>query len=552
MGTVERFSEEEITGSNHFLSPAKVTIETAFYRNNAVLVSSRREAYKLAKNSPGTIILDWKVYKPHLLDLDEDTHVLLFNDGAVVGRYAKGRRIIGTPGVDSSYYLSIIREAIYNTRYRKMYHAVSFTGLHEDFMVKNHLLIPEGHENLLYNWLLNFQHETPEYSEMYKRSKKYNEPDTYIFSDPDWKHPDFPMGLVIFDPVHNVAAILGMRYFGEFKKATLTLGWGTASRNGYVACHGGLKKFEYDGKSFVAAFFGLSGSGKSTLTHAKHKGKYNITVLHDDAFIINLKDKSSIALEPQYFDKTADYTTSSEDNRYLLTIQNCGATLTKNGKIVPVMEDIRNGNGRAIKSRLWSPNRVDKIDEPIDAIFWIMKDPALPPVIKIEDPTLASAMGATLATKRTSAEAGVDTSKLVIEPYANPFRTWVLNDDFVKFKKLFENGVSCYVINTGHFMDKKVPKEVTLSIIESIVEGKAAFKDFVGPIKYMKIEGFEVKCSDEYKKALLNSFRMRLEYLEENSKSEGINHISEDAAKSMEKMHKEIKKLIKEEARWGN
>ena len=32
---------------------------------------------------------------------------------------------------------------------------------------------------------------------------------------------------------------------------------------------------------------GHTGSGKSTLTHAKHGGKYEIKVLHDDAFIIN-------------------------------------------------------------------------------------------------------------------------------------------------------------------------------------------------------------------------------------------------------------------------
>ena len=41
-------------------------------------------------------------------------------------------------------------------------------------------------------------------------------------------------------------------------------------------------------KGEVLAIIGPSGSGKSTLTHAKHGGKYpNITVLHDDAFIIN-------------------------------------------------------------------------------------------------------------------------------------------------------------------------------------------------------------------------------------------------------------------------
>ena len=121
---------------------------------------------------------------------------------------------------------------------------------------------------------------------------------------------------------------------------------------------------------------------------------------HDDAFIINTDTCASVALEPTYFDKTQDYPTGCEDNKYLLTVQNCSATLDEDGKVVLVTEDIRNGNGRAIKSKLWSPNRVDKIDEPVNAIFWIMKDPTIPPVVKLKGASLASVMGATLATKK--------------------------------------------------------------------------------------------------------------------------------------------------------
>ena len=86
-----------------------------------------------------------------------------------------------------------------------------------------------------------------------------------------------------------------------------------------------------------------------------------------------------------------------QDNKFLMTVQNNGITVDKNGKVVIVPEDIRNGNGRAVKSRLWSPNRVDLFEEPVNAIIWLMKDPTLPPVLKIEDPVVASAMGATLA-----------------------------------------------------------------------------------------------------------------------------------------------------------
>jgi len=201
-------------------------------------------------------------------------------------------------------------------------------------------------------------------------------------------------------------------------------------------------------------------------------------------------------------------------------MQNCGATIDAEGKLVPVTEDIRNGNGRAIKSKLWAANRVDKLDEPINTIVWLMKDHALPPVIKLEDPVLASVMGACLATKRTTAEKilkGVDRDALVFEPYANPFRTYALEQDYYKFKALFqERGVSCYIINTGHFLDRKIPKEVTIAIIEQIVDETAVFKPFgnLPGLKTMDIEGFVPKFKDKgYEELLTNGMENRINYL---------------------------------------
>jgi phosphoenolpyruvate carboxykinase (ATP) len=539
LATKGRWQWGEVNKST--FSKIRTTIESAFYGNNVELLTSRREAYKKAIKSPGTIVTDLPVYKPELQNLDEGTKILLFNDGATVGRFAGARKIIGMPGVNEDVLAEVIREAVYSTRFRKVYHAISYTGLHKDFIVKNHILIPEGFENTVYNWLLNFQDLTPEYAVMYENSKLLNEPDIYIFTDPDWSHPDFPGGLALFDPKNNCAALLGLRYFGEFKKGTLTLGWSVGNRQGYAACHGGLKKYEYNSEKYVAAFFGLSGSGKSTLTHAKHGGKYDITIIHDDALVINLNDLSSIALEPSYFDKTADYPLSSDDNKYLLTIQNCGATVDEYGRIVPVMEDIRNGNGRAIKSKLWSPNRVDKIEEPLNAIFWIMKDPVLPPIVKIEDPVLASTMGATLATKRTSAEKllpGVDPDALVFEPYANPFRTYPLSEDYQKFKALFEKGVECYIINTGFYLNKKVPKEVTLEILENIVERKAKFVDWFGGLKTLEILGFEIRTSDyEYRDLLKFSLEKRIEFLKSKDvENQGYDRLPEECRTSIERM----------------
>ncbi len=524
MSTKANFKREEITAGNPAFSASRTTIETAFYGNNVEKVNDLKRAYYMAKAAPGVIETDMPVYQPEQIGLPPGAKVLLLNDGETVGRFAGARVILGEVGVAEGEIAKVLREAAYWTRFKKMYHAEAYIGLDETFIIKAHLLVPEKFEKTLYDWLLNFQYLNEFYDTMYKSSRPIGEEaDLYILADPEYIHPDYPDGLAYFDPEHNCACLLGMRYFGEFKKGTLTLAWGLANRNGYASCHGGLKKMERsDGSSYVMAVFGLSGSGKSTLTHAKHGGKYQVTVLHDDAYIISGEDCSAVALEPSYFDKTQDYPLTSEDNRFLVSLMNCGATLDEKGEVVIVTEDIRNGNGRAIKSKLWAPNRVDRMEEPVNSIVWLMKDHSLPPVVKIEDPVLASVMGACLATKRTTAEKlqyGVDINALVFEPYANPFRTYPLINDYNKFKALFqEKGVGCYIINTGHFLDKKVPKEVSLGAIEAIVDGTAQFKDFgrLGSImKTMDVPGFEPPFGEKtYVDTLLAGFQGRLVYLE--------------------------------------
>ena len=545
-------SKEFFSDSNEFkrlMSSARATIVTPFFANNVEEVKTVSEAYKLAKNSPGTIELTgMPVYKPEKIGLPKDANQLLFNDGAVVGRCAAARKIATEPGCDLKAILPIIREAIYHTRDRLMYKTEAIIGLDKDFMVKAHLLIPEGFENIMYSWMLNFQYVNETYASLYEHSREIDEGDIFVFSDPDWSHPDFPYGLTFFDPEHNCAAILGMRYFGKKKKGTLTLAWGCASRNGYASCHGGMKRYNLDNnRSFCTAVFGLSGSGKSTITHAKHNNKYNITVLHDDAFIINVDKKYSIALEPAYFDKTADYPPEADDNKFILTQQNAGAIQLADGKVISITEDIRNGNGRAVKSKLWSPNRVDRIDESINAVFWLMKDPTIPPVLKLTEASLGAAMGATLATKRTSAERlakGVDPDAIVVEPYANPFRVYPLSVDYERFKQLISDGVDCYILNTGDFMGTKISKETTLQIIESIVEGKAQFHQWenFSNIEIMDIEGFNTSLSDvKYAYSFKARMNDRISFVTSRKIDKaGIDKLPDDALEALNNVINEI------------
>ncbi|MBE5871712.1 MAG: phosphoenolpyruvate carboxykinase (ATP) [Lachnospiraceae bacterium] len=571
MSTKAYYPISEIGAGKVGFSKTRSIIEAAFYGNNVVKINTLREAYELAKNSPGTVVTDMPIKDGETFGLPADAKVLLFNDGAVTGRYAAARRIKGEPGVDSAKLDKVVMDAIYKTRWKTMYHAECFVGLDPEFMAKAHLLIPEGEENLLYNWMINFQYMSDEYAKMYKKSAPIadgNEPDIYIFSDPQWipeEAPDVdysclsdPLTLCYFDTNANCAAILGMKYFGEHKKGTLTMAWALANRNGYASCHGGQKEYTLeDGSKFVASVYGLSGSGKSTLTHAKHDGKYPaIKVLHDDAFIINTDTCASIALEPTYFDKTADYPTGCPDNEYLLSAQNCSCTMDSEGKIQLVTEDIRNGNGRAIKSKLWSPNRVDKIDAPVNAIFWIMKDPTIPPVVKLKGSALAAVMGATLATKTSSAErvaAGTDLNAIRIVPYANPFRTYPLANDYEKFKKLVEEkNVACYIVNTGDFMGHKCQKEDTLGILETIVEGKAKFEQW-GPFEDIEIMNeWSGKTGDftpdlkdaSYVEQLKAAMQTRVDAVEGfASKKEGYDKLPDEALDALKKLVDELNTL---------
>lgn len=527
MSTRERFETTEINGRNRLFSTTKTIIETAFYGNNVQAVTDLKMAYELAKKSPKTIVTDQPIKHTSELGLPKNAVMLVDNHGRVVGRTAAARQILGRPGVDNAELEAVLREAVYQGEARQFYQAQAIVGLDEEFMLKAHLMVPQGYELNLLSYLLNFQILNAEYAKRYATSKPYSEDDIYLYCDPEWHDPQYPDGLALFDPEHNVAAILGLRYFGELKKATLTLAWATAHRNGYTACHGGEKTFHFkDKQDKVFAFYGLSGSGKSTLTHAKHAGKFDdITILHDDAFIIDRKNGSSIALEPAYFDKTSDYLPGSKEMEYFTTVMNVGVTQDMQGKKTLVTDDLRNGNGRTIKSRYSAKNRVDREQAPLDSIFWIMKDDSLPPVVKLSDPVIAATFGLTLATKRSTAEnvIGESRDKLVIEPFANPFRVYPLTEDYHDFKELFEKQqANCYIINTDSYNGKNIDKDTTLGILEAIANENADWTKFgaLPQMSYLSIPGYEVDLNDAtYAKKLRQRLQDRLVWVNNYTKT---------------------------------
>ena len=102
MSTKAYYPRAEIGPGQVGFSKTRSIIEAPFYGNNVIKVNTLKEAYELAKNSPGTVVTDMPVYRGEEFGLEPDAKVLLFNDGSITGRYAPARRITGRPGVDTA------------------------------------------------------------------------------------------------------------------------------------------------------------------------------------------------------------------------------------------------------------------------------------------------------------------------------------------------------------------------------------------------------------------------------------------------------------------
>ncbi len=467
------------------LSPWRAIIETGLYANS-VCKTTMAELYDLSLRQSEVVATSHPLYNPGIFGLPEKAVVLVSNDGSVVGRTARARLLVRTFDKNQSDKIqALLREAIYQFNKRPGLHLEGVIGLHPDFMIKAHLLSPATDAKNMLDWGINFCPFIKPWSDIYVKSRIINEPDIIAFADPEWSHPDYPHGCVIIDEMTNCIAILGLRYFGERKKGTLTLAWTIGVRHNMVACHGGIKKI---GNAPPIAVFGLSGSGKSSITNSlDHEGlltpQEKVTVIHDDAFLIDLERDFSVALEPSLFDKTDGVTPDDPQLKYFYSAQNVGVTASADGRKWMVNGDVRNSNGRCLKSRDMF-RHAESCERP-GMVIWLQKDTSLPPISKVTGSSLAVAMGASLSTLRAKGVENVDArelEKLVIEPFANPFRVHSLLEDCEQFRKLFKKGCECYIMNTHAFGVgdelENIPKGLSLAIVTELVRGKIQWREW--------------------------------------------------------------------------
>ncbi|MCB5247403.1 MAG: phosphoenolpyruvate carboxykinase (ATP) [Candidatus Cloacimonetes bacterium] len=489
-------SSAEYYGSLKEMSPIRAIAETLM-NSHKVRKIDIREAYEMAKNQPGVTVTDLPVYPEFikLHNLPTDAMVLDDCHGNILGRTAKARRFYHRLDASKKNKLEgDFREAVWQMQHYPLVKAEAVLGLDKDLMLKATFITTESDIANVYNWLVNFA-PYEQLREQYEASPKLPIQDIIIVAfnewtcdDPFYNNVGAPQ-LALVDEKHNVIVNLGMRYFGERKKGTLTLAWTSGIRIGMAACHGGIKELDFGtcddprfhelGKRSIA-FYGLSGTGKSSHTNSHDNAGtmpagVSKVVLHDDAFQIDLENKICRVWEPTLFDKTDSRPPDHPDWKYTLAVMN-HAIVELDGKRLPIGQDARNQNGRALLDRALLGNYVNRCAFP-KALVWLMKDSVLPPILKLEDKHLAIAMGAALMTQRNRAEnvTEEDLKKLVFEPFANPFRVYELHRDVEAFIHVADNGADFYCFNSrGYWKEsdevlEAIPLKTSLTLQTAIL-----------------------------------------------------------------------------------
>jgi len=487
------------------IPPLRAVAETLLL-DKRIRTVSPAEAYELARRQWDVQETDLEIYPPAAarLGLPKGATVLNNNQGKIIGRTARARRFYNKLGEgDRGKVLADLREAISDLQKRPLIKAHGIVGLDPALMIKATIIGAEDDAINIFNWLANF---TPyeELREQYENSPKLPIQDILVIGDNEWHNPDpfyhcegFPQ-LALVDEQANVIYNFGMRYFGERKKGTLTLAWTSGIRVGMAACHGGIKEFDFSacpdpaarkaGKRSIA-FFGLSGTGKSSHTNSHDNGGtlpagVDKVVLHDDAFQIDVEQKLCRVWEPTLFDKTDSRPLDHPDWRYIIAVQN-HACIEVEGKVLPLGQDVRNPNGRALLDRDLLGAYVNRCAFP-SLMVWLMKDTCLPPAIRFSNVNLAVAMGASLMTKRNRAENvnEKELNKLVFVPYANPFRVYELWKDVEAFTKVFQAGASGFSFNSSGFWRSsdtdvvKIPLQASLTLQTALLLDQLQWEDW--------------------------------------------------------------------------
>ncbi|QLG62578.1 phosphoenolpyruvate carboxykinase (ATP) [Halorarum salinum] len=291
-------------------------------------------------------------------------------------------------------------------------------------------------------------------------------------------------------PDEGFTAVLGSDYTGEAKKSFLRLYMYRAKRRGGLGLHAGGKRVvarspDGDLDAVGQLFLGLSATGKSTLTAHGFglEAPEEATMLQDDVCAL-LPDGTvagsegnglyvkTIGLDPG--EQSALYEATTHESAVLENVAVDG------DGVVDFDSDEYTSNGRATVLREHLSSAAADVDlERVDQVFFITRNPTMPPVARLDHDEAAAAfmLGESVETSAGDPDRAGESIRVV---GTNPFIIGPEGEEGNRFRDLVERlDVDCFVLNTGSLGDGSVDVGVedTVTILRELARGTVEWRE---------------------------------------------------------------------------
>lgn len=337
-------------------------------------------------------------------------------------------------------------------------------------------------------------------------------------------------------PETGVTTVLGSDYTGEAKKSFLRLFMLRAKEQGGLGLHAGSKRVtlneEGAQRNVGQLFLGLSGTGKSTLTsHGLWlEEPEGVEMIQDDVCALLPSGTIAGSEGGGLYIKTIGLDSDEQPELYSAATDESAVleNVAVNDDGTVHFDEPRYGrNARAVVRRDHLESSADDIDlETVDQVFFITRNPLMPPVawLSNEQAAVAFMPGESVETSAGDPSRAGEAIRVV---GTNPFIVGSQGKEGNRFRDLITDfDVQCYVINTGSVGTDNptdIGVEETVAILESVARNTIQWTyddtlDLTVPddVPGIDIEQFHVPNRvEDFQTAQAELRKQRLTYLDQ-------------------------------------
>ncbi len=319
--------------------------------------------------------------------------------------------------------------------------------------------------------------------------------------------PEYDETAIRVLPDDGFTVVLGSDYSGEAKKSFLRLFMYHVKQAGGLGLHAGSKRITLEGddgtREVGQLFLGLSATGKSTLTtHGLGLEPPEDAVMLQDDVCGLLPDGTVVGSEGRgLYLKTIGLEEEEQPETYgAVTHESAvleNVDVDEDGT-VDFDSDRYTSNGRAAVLREQLDSAANGIDlENVDQVFFITRNPIMPPVARLEPEKAAAAfmLGESIETSAGDPESAGESVRVV---GTNPFIVGSEGEEGNRFRELVSDlDVDCFVINTGCVGDDDpvdIRVEDSVAVLREIARGNVEWQDSeAGMTVPTEVEGVDLE-----------------------------------------------------------